>query len=385
LILSFLITYFIIVPILKKNCLLDKSNCENITYQIKSDGQILLRTPNGYTYWITKDYIYAYGDYTGSVCPTITSNNKDGNCDLYSNDGKNCLCYNLDCNEYGVCKCKDFIDECQVKNKDGTCKCALFDSKNNKCLDPQCKNSQLLETNYNSYLQNLKNLKCSTNEIQKGAFVVNKNLCYQNENSWCNYNNSSGTTNLTPQSQYWSFFNGSGGLCGSPMCTRIININGIKPETIQCNKILGEEWNNCGPSIDMKVFACTSNSGIKNKFSCGTKNDNSIWEWGLKTANKIGGFIFDYGGEKLSTYQPNTFSGKVIAEGYNYTPVFVANSKTYELVPGQLRCVLNLEILEKEFQDSKVNKLNIFIDPSKDQSLDIFQIVDVLKDLKIYN
>ncbi len=298
-ILGVLFTYLLIVPALQKNCILDKKYCAKIQFQQADNGQILLISPDGYTYWLTKDFIYAYGDYTGAICPTIysgTENGTDKKCDLERNGV--CLCVNLDCNKYGVCTCRELESRCDVKNIDQSCKCAVFDKVANKCQDPSC--DDIIGDKYKSYLSELHSQKCN------GAFLTTRN-CFN-------------------------------------------------------------------PSVTVPVIY---------KVECVDTQD--ILQWATEQMDKNPNlFIYDLNGQKRSVYDGKTYKGEIVAKGFDYTPVFVVNSKTLQLVPGQLRCVENLEKTKQKFAEYPIKTLRVYISDKEDPTMDIYQIVKLLRELNYY-
>lgn len=302
-IISIAITILIIIPILKKTCVIGKDNCENITYQLNSNnGEILLKTQDGYTYWLTKDYIYAYGDYTGISCPNIYTDNQHAkSCQLKSGD--KCLCYNLECNVFGVCKCNDYKYNCDKEYPDGTCECYSLDPNTNKCTDPTCSNSNI-DSLHQKYISDFNNLNCESDEQKTGYFLVSPKQCYENDNS---------------------------------------------------NPIYKTQ--------------CLSNDNAKELW----KNIQTIKENNL---------LYDFNGKILSLYSPSEYKGNIIDYGYNYSPAFVVDKHTFQLVPGQVRCVQNLDHLEKSFENIQSFKLNVY--STQDETLDIYQIIKILQEKGIY-
>lgn len=71
---------FLIVPILRQNCVFFKSRCAAVTFQLGPDNSLLVRDKTtGFTYWYDgQKYIIAYGNNLPGRCPSLVTVNGTG-------------------------------------------------------------------------------------------------------------------------------------------------------------------------------------------------------------------------------------------------------------------------------------------------------------------
>lgn len=68
---SFLLTYFLVVPILKDTCTWFTARCTRVTVQVGKNNTLLLSAPPYTYYYDGVQYIYAYGDNLAGSCPQV--------------------------------------------------------------------------------------------------------------------------------------------------------------------------------------------------------------------------------------------------------------------------------------------------------------------------
>lgn len=67
---GFLLSYFLIVPILKNTCTWFTSRCSRVTVQVGADNSLLVTAPPNQYFYDGVQFIYAYGDSLAGNCPT---------------------------------------------------------------------------------------------------------------------------------------------------------------------------------------------------------------------------------------------------------------------------------------------------------------------------
>ena len=61
---------FVLIPMFRNLCWINKTNCTTIKVQRKDNGELLVRSNStGFTYWYDGKYIYAFGDIIQGTCP----------------------------------------------------------------------------------------------------------------------------------------------------------------------------------------------------------------------------------------------------------------------------------------------------------------------------
>ena len=131
-ILGVLLSWLLIVPILKDNCVFFTRDCACIQYQ-KAGNELLVTDKNtGYAYWYDgQNTIYAYGDNLVGSCPTSISQDATGESVAVGDPVSNaCREWSLDCSvvdENGECSgdpvCTGYYAEgiCEKYDDTGAC------------------------------------------------------------------------------------------------------------------------------------------------------------------------------------------------------------------------------------------------------------------------
>jgi hypothetical protein len=68
---SFLLTYFLVVPILKNTCTWFTARCARVTVQVGKNNTLLVSAPPYTYYYDGVQFIYAYGDNLAGTCPQV--------------------------------------------------------------------------------------------------------------------------------------------------------------------------------------------------------------------------------------------------------------------------------------------------------------------------
>lgn len=90
--------------------------------------------------------------------------------------------------------------------------------------------------------------------------------------------------------------------------------------------------------------------------------------------------------ECKAPFTPQTFGGTTQAHGQLFQPAFAVNAATMELVGnnGGVMCARTSNLLTNDFKNIKPVMLNVNI-PLKNNSLDVFQLFDVLKRKRLFH